>query len=197
MYFLPTGLRKAKANKRVVTGIILINLIGGIGLFTIIKYLNKKQNLPEHVIKKQKIETQNTEFTVYDLNTKPLTLSSLKNKIVLINFWATWCAPCIKELPSLNKLAEYYPKDLVILAVSNEPTDNIKNFLMAFPQFHANFIPANVGKKQMQATFSVQAFPETYILDKNGKLVEKIIGPRKWDSPEWKHKIKKLSETPP
>ncbi len=182
---------------RTVTGIILISLIGGTGLFTIIKYVSKKQNLPEHVIKKQKIEMQSTEFTVYDLNTQPITLSSFKNKVVLINFWATWCAPCVTELPSLNKLAGYYPKNLVILAVSNEKTDNIKNFLMAFPQFHANFIPANVGKEQMQATFSIQAVPETYILNKKGKLVEKIIGPRQWDSLEWKNKIKKLTETPP
>ena len=182
---------------RVITGIILITLIGGIGLFTIIKYVSKKQNLPEHLIKKQKIEMQNTEFTVYDLNTKAITLSSLKNKVVLINFWATWCAPCVKELPSLNKLAEYYPKNLVILAVSNEQTDNIKNFLMAFPQFNDNFIPANVGKEQMQATFSIQAVPETYVLNKKGKLVEKIIGPRQWDSLEWRNKIKNLIETPP
>lgn len=111
---------------------------------------------------------------------------------MLINFWATWCAPCIEELPSLNTLAEHYPKDLVVLAVSNESTDNIKNFLMAFPNFHPNFIPANIGRSQMLATFSVQAFPETYILNKKGQLVQKIIGPQKWDSQEWKDKIKTL-----
>ena len=108
----------------------------------------------------------------------------------MINFWATWCAPCIEELPSLNELAKYYPKDLVILAVSNENTDDIKNFLMAFSNFHSNFIPANVGKDKMLATFSVRAFPETYILGKKGQFIEKIIGPQKWDSEEWKNKIK-------
>ena len=110
----------------------------------------------------------------------------------MINFWATWCAPCVEELPSLNDLAKNYPEKLVILAVSNERTDNIKNFLMAFPEFQNNFIPANIGRSQMLATFDVRAFPETYILDKRGQLIQKITGPQKWDSKEWKDKIKIL-----
>jgi len=61
---------------------------------------------------------------------------------------------------------------------------------MAFPDFHPNFIPSNVGKIKMLATFPVRAFPETYILDKKGKLIEKVIGPQKWNSIEWKNKIR-------
>ena len=170
-------------------GIILTAFIG---TFLIYQYLQKKNSLPEHIQKNQKIETEDADFTVYNLSKRSIPLSSLKEKVVLINFWATWCAPCIEELPSLNTLAEHYPKDLVVLAVSNESTDNIKNFLMAFPNFHPNFIPANIGRSQMLATFSVQAFPETYILNKKGQLVQKIIGPQKWDSQEWKDKIKTL-----
>ena len=181
---------------RLIIGIIFISLVGIVGVFSITKYLNKKNTLPEHIIKHQKIEKESADLTVYDLNKRTIKLSSFKNKIVIINFWSTWCAPCIEELPSLNKLAGYYPENLVILAVSNEQTDNIKNFLMAFPQFHSNFIPANIGRMQMQTIFNVRAFPETYILDKNGQLIEKIIGPRQWDSKEWTEKIKELIELP-
>lgn len=179
-----------RKNFQFIIGIISIISISCVGGFFIYQHLQKKNTLPEHIIKNQNIENKNSDFTVYDLNKKSITLSSLLNKIVMINFWATWCAPCIEELPSLNKLAKYYPKDLIILAVSNENTDDIKNFLMSFPDFHSNFIPANVGKDKMLATFSLRAFPETYILGKNGQLIEKIIGPQKWDSEEWKKKIK-------
>ena len=177
---------------RFTLGILGIVLTAFFGIFFIYQYLQKKNNLPEHIQKNQKIKKDSADFTVYDLSKKSISLSSLKEKVVLINFWATWCAPCIEELPSLNNLAEHYPKDLVILAVSNESTDDIKNFLMAFPDFHSNFIPANIGRPEMLTTFSVRAFPETYILNKKGQLVQKIIGPQKWDSQEWKDKIKKL-----
>ena len=172
-----------------ISGIILTSFVGS---FFIYQYLQKKSSLPDHIQTKQKINTKKADFTIYDLNRKSITLNSLIDNVVMINFWATWCAPCVEELPSLNNLAKYYPKKLVILAVSNERVDDIKNFLMAFPDFHSNFIPANVGRSQMLATFNVRAFPETYILNKKGTLVQKIIGPQKWDSQEWKDKIKSL-----
>ncbi len=169
-------------------------LIAGLGGFCIYQYFQKNQSLPEHIKKNQQIGKEDSEFTVYDLNTNAIALSSLRNKVVIINFWATWCAPCIEELPSLNKLAEHYPEKLIILAVSNERADTIKNFLMAFPDFHSNFIPSNIGRKQMLTAFSVRAFPETYILNKKGQLVEKIVGQQEWDSDNWKNKIKALIE---
>ncbi len=177
---------------RLTLGILGIVLISSAGVFFIYQHLQKKNSLPDHIQKNQKINTKKTDFTVYDLNRKSITLNSLTGNVLMINFWATWCAPCVEELPSLNNLAKHYPEKLVILAVSNERSDTIKNFLMAFPDFHSNFIPANVGRSQMLATFSVRAFPETYILDKKGQLVQKIIGPQKWDSQEWKDKIKTL-----
>ena len=177
---------------RLTLGILGIVLISSVGVFFIYQHRQKKNSLPEHIQKHQKINTKKADFTVYDLSRRSITLNSLKNNVVMINFWATWCAPCVEELPSLDNLAKHFPEKLVILAVSNERSDTIKNFLMAFPDFHPNFIPANVGRSEMLATFSVRAFPETYILDKTGQLVQKIIGPQKWDSPEWKNKIKKL-----
>ena len=158
------------------------------------QYQKQKQSLPPHIQKNQNTRKEggNDFFTVYDLNLKTISLASLKNKVVILNFWATWCAPCIKEIPSLNALAGHFPKKLTILLVSNERTDTIKNFLMIFPNFHSNFIPSNVSKKEMVRTFNVSAFPETYILNKKGQLTQKIIGPEKWDSKIWKQKIQNL-----
>ena len=175
---------------RIIVGTASVILISFVGIFFIYQYVQKKSSLPEHIQKNQNIENSKLEF--YDLNTKTITLSSLIGKVVIINFWATWCTPCVEELPSLNNLAEYYPKDLTILAASNERTDDIKNFLMAFPNFHVNFIPTNINRKTMLTHFSIRAFPETYILNKKGQLAQKVIGPQKWDSDKWKKSIKAL-----
>ena len=175
-----------------ILSIISITIIALVGSFYIYQYRQKKTHLPEHIKKNQNIEKTNKNIEFYDLNTKTITLNSFIGKTVMINFWATWCAPCVEELPSLNQLAKLYPKELIILAVSNEKTDDIKNFLMAFPNFNTNFIFANMNKKNMLAHFSVRAFPETYILNKKGQLVQKVIGPQKWNSKDWKKTIKNL-----
>ena len=179
---------------RLIIGITSICCIALTGAVFIYQYYQKKHDLPAHIQKNQNIGKEDSEITVYDLNTKPIILSSFKNKVILINFWATWCAPCIEELPSLNKLAGYFPEELIILAISNEKTDEIKNFLMAFPDFYSNLIPSNMGRNQMLAHFNVRAFPETYILNKSGNLYKKIIGPQKWNSEKWKTEIKLLIE---
>ena len=175
-----------------IFSIISIVIIALAGSFYIYQYRQKKTHLPEHIKKNQDIETTGSDIQFYDLNTKTITLSSFIGKTVMINFWATWCAPCVEELPSLDKLAKSFPKKLIILAVSNERTDEIKNFLIAFSDFNTNFIPANMNRKDMLKHFSVRAFPETYILNKQGKLVQKVIGPQKWDSEDWKKTIKAL-----
>ena len=181
-----------QAKYKVIVGTVAIVVIAIGGVFFIYQYVQTRRALPEHIQKTKQIGESSKEFIVYDLNTKPLALFDFKNKITVVNFWATWCAPCVEELSSLNKIAGIFSNELVVLAVSNERTDDIKNFLTAFPGLNANFIPASVSRERMLSTFPVQALPETYILNKAGQVVEKIIGPRQWDSPKWQEKFKKL-----
>jgi len=163
-----------------------------LGVFFISLNLQKK----DHTTSVSHKESLNPTFTVYNLNNRFLTLSTYAGKLVFVNFWASWCAPCIEEIPSLNNLTKSFSNQLVVLAVSNETLKDIKMFLKAFPQLSTNFIPSYISRKNMLKSFPVTAFPETYIFNKRGKLIEKVIGPQKWDSTYWKEKVKQwvLSE---
>ncbi len=173
-------------------GLFVLFLLGGMGLYW---HWQSQRALPEHIQKTRERETNSTDLSFYDLSLKKKDLKVFKDKVVLLNFWATWCAPCVEELPALNRLAGHFP-NMVVLALSNERTDEITNFLMAFPDFHSNFIIGSVSRKQMLSAFPVQAFPESYILAPSGRLMEKATGPRKWDSSAWKNKIQALVENP-
>ena len=177
---------------RIILGVgvaLLLIFIGGMVLYW---HEQNQRALPKHIQKTRERETAHPYLSFYDLSLKKKELTDFKGKVVLLNFWATWCAPCVEELPSLNRLAGHFPKKLILLALSNERTDEITNFLMAFPNFHPNFIIGNVGRKQMLSAFPVQAFPESYILNPAGQLIERVTGPQKWDSPAWKTKIKRF-----
>ena len=171
-----------------VGGAFALFLVGGFSLYW---YKQHQKTGPKHVQQlKDREKKPPVHFSFYDLSFNHKSLVDFKGKVVLLNFWATWCAPCVEELPALNKLAKHYPKKLVVLALSNERIHDIKNFLMAFPHFHSNFVIGNISRKKMLKHFPVRAFPETYILSPSGHLRKKIIGPRKWDSSHWKNQIK-------
>ncbi len=123
------------------------------------------------------------DFTLVDGNGKTWTLSQLRGQVLFINFWATWCPPCREEMPSMQILHTNLPKDkFKMLAILNN--DNLmlaKSFArklnLTMPILDD---PGNiVGKK-----YGLTGVPETYIVDKQGIVREKFIGPAKWDSPD-------------
>ncbi|MCY3825137.1 MAG: TlpA disulfide reductase family protein [Nitrospinae bacterium] len=112
-------------------------------------------------------------------------LASQKNKVVLINVWATWCVPCLDEMPDLQRLYVQMKKDgapFEILAVSIDAlgADAVRKFVDRFGlTFPILFDPRGSIKKLYRTT----GVPETFIVDRQGRLLQKIIGARKWDAP--------------
>lgn len=134
------------------------------------------------------------------LNGEALNLDGLKGKIILLNFWVSNCAPCIEEFPSLLALAQKFPKDLVLVAVS---TDGSRQAIEKFLQGHGssyqtaqknqNVILAwDQTLKLSQDHFNVMRFPETFIVSREFKIVKKVVGASEWDSPEMTDFIRKL-----
>ena len=111
------------------------------------------------------------------------TLSSLKGKVVILSFWATWCEPCVDEFPSLIKLLDVFPTKVVLLAVSqDEEEEDIIKFVKAFNGFRENLIVTMDKNKEWSQAFGVGRLPEGFIFDAQGKLLKKIIGIQNWSS---------------
>lgn len=117
-------------------------------------------------------------FTLKDMNGVDVKLSSFKGKIVMLNFWATWCPPCKVEIPDLVELQKKYGNDLVILGVSIDDTpEQLKPFAA---EYHVNY-PLLVGKGRdevAEAFGGTWALPSTAIIGRDGKIAQKHTGIR-------------------
>jgi thiol-disulfide isomerase/thioredoxin len=116
------------------------------------------------------------DFTLESLNGKSLRLSDLRGKAVLLNFWATWCAPCKIEMPWFVELqSEYGPKGLQIVGVAMD--DSSKEDIAKFAQDMGVNYPVLLGKEAVgEAYGGVPALPESFFIGRDGKIVDKIIG---------------------
>jgi thiol-disulfide isomerase/thioredoxin len=105
-----------------------------------------------------------------DTTGKAYPFQQLKGKVVLVNFWATWCHPCQKEIPDLSKLSEKYKKDLVVLGVMADDPSN--NDLLNFQSDYAMSYPVIRLSSDIDTAFNhPQAFPTTFLFDKTGHRV--------------------------
>ena len=124
------------------------------------------------------------DFTLKDLNGKPVTLSQLRGKVVVLNFWASWCPHCREEMPSLARLNEVYgSSDFALLAVNVEGNGEgeVKSYLAKHP---FNFTVLLDPKLTVQDLYGVYELPETLIINKKGQVVEKVLGSMDWSSVE-------------
>ena len=124
------------------------------------------------------------DFQLEDVAGNQVSLSSLRGKVVLVNFWATWCPPCKEEMPSMEKLNEIMAgDDFVMLAINAEADGRtvVPEFLAKTPY---NFPILYDDKGVVQKLYGVYKFPESFIILKDGSVAEKIIGPLDWASPK-------------
>ena len=120
------------------------------------------------------------DFTVSDSG-RTVRLESFKGKVVVLNFWATWCAPCIEELPTLIAMQRRVP-DVVVVAVS------IDEDAAAYRQFitdnHIDLLTVRDAAKKSSKLYGTERYPETYIIDQDGVIRRRFIGAQNWMSPE-------------
>ena len=117
-------------------------------------------------------------------------LNKLHGRVVVLNFWASWCAPCIEELPSLEQLQRDLPQVQVVAVSTDEDAAAYERFLQ---QHSVSLLTVRDGDQRSNAMYGSFRFPETYVIDKNGMIRRKFIGPQEWTSPEIVSYLKKLA----
>ena len=129
------------------------------------------------------------DFTVTD-GTTTVHLASYRGRVVLLNFWATWCAPCVVELPTLLALHHEQP-NLAILAVSID--DDPAAYSSFIVRRHVDLITVRDPSQSAARLFHTEMWPETYVIDRNGVIRRKFVGPQDWTSPEIRAYLNSLS----
>jgi cytochrome c biogenesis protein CcmG, thiol:disulfide interchange protein DsbE len=119
----------------------------------------------------------------FELNGKQMRLSDLQGKVVVLNFWASWCPPCVEETPSLNRLeARIAPQGGMVLGVSVD--DSESDYQKFLREQNVNFPTWRDPEKKVNLEYGTTIFPETYIIGRDGKIARKVIGPQDWDRGE-------------
>jgi len=135
-----------------------------------------------------------------DIRGEKITVGKLEGKVIILNFWATWCEPCRKEFPSMLKLAHASGDKLVLLTISNDDTkQELLNFLKTFNKDYSKELASPnlhiVWDSEQQIAsemFNVFKFPESIIIDKNLNMIRKIAGGVDWESGEIKAYLNSL-----
>jgi len=124
------------------------------------------------------------DFAVTDLEGRTVRLSALRGKVVVLNLWTTWCPPCVEEMPSIERLwSTLHGDDFALLAVSQdeEGRHSVEPFLARMRYSFPVFLDPD---REVGDRYGVWGYPETFVIDRNGYIVEHVIGPRDWASAE-------------
>lgn len=137
----------------------------------------------------EQLGTRAPMFTVND-GEHTVDLNKLHGHVVLLNFWASWCPPCLEELPSLEELQRDLPQVQVVAVSMDEDSAAYERFLK---KYSVSLLTVRDGDQRSNAMYGTFRPPETYVIDKNGVIRRKFIGPQEWTSPEIVSYLKKLA----
>jgi peroxiredoxin len=131
------------------------------------------------------------EFSIITDSGRRVSRSDFGGRLLVLNFWATWCQPCLEEIPSLSELQkEFAGEGVVVLGVSVDLNEAAYRRVVA--QKKVAFLTARDPEAGISARYGTFKYPETYLIDGRGKVVQKVIGPANWTDAAVKNQIKAL-----
>jgi cytochrome c biogenesis protein CcmG, thiol:disulfide interchange protein DsbE len=169
--------------------ILLIIFIAAVALtFSITK--------PPQTTKITSVGSKPYDLELTDINKNRIKLTDLKGSVVLVNFWATWCGSCVDELPSMERLFKLLSVDPGFKMVTILYKDDLQQ-ASGFMKQNGFTFPVYINPDESGIkTFGLTGVPETFILDKQGLLRHKVIGPEDWDSPRVIEALRTLINEP-
>jgi thiol-disulfide isomerase/thioredoxin len=177
---------KAQRNNFIFLGIILIMIIPQTRM-PIQVLLHKGLSLfGTSVIDEEErklVKFEDWELT--ELEGKAINFIDSEGKVILINFWATWCPPCVAEMPSFQKLYSDYGDKVTFIFISNEEPDTIKNFMEKKEYDFKVYMP----QSSYPEVFDVRSIPQTYLIDNNNKIVIDKKGAANWNSRQIRNQL--------
>lgn len=148
--------------KKIVLGVILFTAVAACGLYS------------SNFTHTASAANAAPSFTVTNMRDKSVSLASLKGKPVFVNFWATWCPPCVKEMPDIQKMYEKYGDKIQFVTIN---IDANKKEIKAFMDKHGFTMPVMMDSDgSASAAYSLQAIPVSYIIDSEGNLLNQHLG---------------------
>ena len=133
---------------------------------------------PSELDGEDQMQLQPFDYKLADLNGNPITIEIGKGKVTFISYWATWCPPCIAELPGIEKLYKDYGEQIDFLLITNEAPEVVQRFLEK-----KNYkLPVFIPRMSPPETLFEPSIPTNYVLDKKGKIIIKETGAADWNS---------------
>lgn len=123
------------------------------------------------------VGSQAPDFSLKDINGKVVRLSDLRGKVVLLEFWATWCAPCKETIPDLIALdKQYIGKDFAVISIAMDEGSGAIKRLQEFSSRHKITYPILMGSQETSDVYNVRGVPVSFLIDKTGKIVKTHVG---------------------
>nr|WP_295973653.1 redoxin domain-containing protein [uncultured Bacillus sp.] len=152
--------------KKIIAGVLLFGFLA-VAVVQAMEKEEKQDNLPG-----LKIGVKAPDFELESLTGEKVKLSDYRGKKVILNFWATWCSPCKKEMPAMEKFYQRAGDDVEILAVNIDPQYNVKGFT----EDMGITFPVLLDKKdKVNSTYSVLTIPTTYFINEEGIITNKYL----------------------
>ncbi|MFD9625588.1 TlpA disulfide reductase family protein [Peribacillus muralis] len=159
--------------KKIIASVLLLSLI----TIAIVQAMDNDPNNheKEDSLGGLKIGAKAPNFSLKTLDGKQVELADYRGKKVMLNFWATWCPPCKKEMPDMEKYAQQAGDDVVVLAVNIDPENDVQAFVKENGITFTIPLDSNSAKNPVNERYKVLSIPTTYFIDKQGKITNKVL----------------------
>lgn len=170
--------------------VIALIIFTPVGTFVKVK-LNQAKMLffsPDSIELAERVTVSDFQWNLVDSSGKMVNFKEMEGDVILVNFWATWCPPCVAEMPSLNKLYADYKDKITFVFLANDKIKNVEAYL----EKNGYDFPVYYSKDNEPTELQSPSIPTTYLIDDQGSIVMKEVGSYNWNSTNVRNQIDEL-----